>query len=345
MQKGIWLINVLAFLSCVLQLLAVISVPVTGKAIGYNLYLSKYENVAFGVLGLCDLEQNKCSPSRIGYPSGKDGFDFSYNYHRKRDISRAELPTKARYTISKLLVVHIVGLSCSAVVLVLQIIVSVILLTEENKLSFSWLSWKRKTENSKKHKKTGNYSSDDLVENAEQMVQESVSTNPCRGRSNKSKSKSKSERKFNMMPCLNLLLLFSLLSFLFSLLGLLSDILLFIPHLSYLGWIQLAPIIFMAVITSMLCFIKRSISSRKYLENTQKFTSEMKFNRNTGFVWNDTDSDDGFYVYTNGFYSNYNNDDYQDHSSINITIDHNPRQNHGRHRESTEDNASVNMHG
>lgn len=343
MQKGIWLINVLAVISCVLQLLAVISVPVTGKAIGYNLYLSKYENVAFGVLGLCDLEHNKCSPSRIGYPSGKDGFDFSNNRQGKRDMSRAELPTKARYTISKLLVVHIVGLFCSAVVLALQIIVSVILLTEENKLSFSWLSWKRKTENSKKLKKTGNYLSDDLVENAEQMVQELVSTNPSRGRSNKSKNKSK--RKFNMMPCLNLLLLFSLLSFLFSLLGLLSDILLFIPHLSYLGWIQLAPIIFMAVITSMLCFIKRSISSRKYLEDTQKFTSEIKFNRNTGFVWNDTDSDDGFYVYTNGFYSNYNNDDYQDHSSINITIDHNPRQNHGRHRESTEDSSSTNMHG
>ena len=48
--------------------------------------------------------------------------------------------------------------------------------------------------------------------------------------------------------------------------GFLADILLFTPNLSYLGWLQLIPIVLMALVTSMLCFIKRSISSKSSLK-------------------------------------------------------------------------------
>ena len=62
----------------------------------------------------------------------------------------------------------------------------------------------------------------------------------------------------------------------------------------------------MALVTSMLCFIKRSISSRKFFESEYRYANDdMRIMRKTYVdeFWNDNASDDGFYVYTDGFYT------------------------------------------
>lgn len=109
------------------------------------------------------------------------------------------------------------------------------------------------------------------------------------------------------------MLVFTFFSVLTTLLAFLADILLFTPNLSYLGWLQLIPIVLMALVTSMLCFIKRSISSRKFFESEYRYANDdMRIMRKTYVdeFWNDNASDDGFYVYTDGFYTR-NGDDVQ----------------------------------
>lgn len=109
-------------------------------------------------------------------------------------------------------------------------------------------------------------------------------------------------RKRDITGYLSLMLLFSLLLFLLTLLAFLADILLFVPRLSSLGWIQLLPTLMMALIASLVCFMKRSIQSRRHLED----------NYPAGDIWgkralhnwvDDSASDDGIYIYSHGFTS------------------------------------------
>lgn len=103
------------------------------------------------------------------------------------------------------------------------------------------------------------------------------------------------------------MLLLSALSFLLTLLAFLADIILFIPRLSFLGWIQLLPIALMALIASLLCFMKRSLASRRHLEEEYRGKNDDMRNNGVTPRWvDDSASDDGFYVFTNGFYESGN---------------------------------------
>lgn len=102
------------------------------------------------------------------------------------------------------------------------------------------------------------------------------------------------------------MLTFALLLFICTLLAFLADILLFVPNLSYLGWLQLLPTVVLTVIAVLLCFVKRTINSRRYIEEQHPHNNdEMRMHRmdKAGLTDADSASDDGFYVYTNGFYS------------------------------------------
>lgn len=268
---------VLVLISLTIQLLTVISVPVTGSSIGFNLYLSRYRNFAFGVLGVCNYVQGVCSKSQVGYPPSSDMF---YTYINADEYSQNEgaiLPSRARYTISKLLVVHILAFIFSCMLLVTMIILIIVLRKNkhrEKKLNENGIELEGKT------------NIDHLEENSHGKVEQNF-------------------RKMNELPFLNLMFSFASLGFILNLLAFLADILLFIPNLSYLGWLQIFPIVTLAIVCSYTCIYKRTLSSRKYLDvDSNTSHDDMRIRRKLHEPqWSDTESDDGFYVYANGFFS------------------------------------------
>lgn len=270
MPTGIIFIGCLVLVSWVIQLLPVISVPITGAAIGYLLNLSNFNNYTYGVFGVCDTSRNVCSTSGIGYPVtdlfyyDAMGVDVSDD-----DLAQIQLPSDATHSISKLLVVHLVAF-CSTSALLLTTMLLLLLLYLYTKYPGFMLR--------------------NLLPGVMVKLPDT-----------------KPQRK-NTTPYLEWMLLFALFSFLLTLLAFLADILLFIPRLGALGWIQLIPISLMAFIASLVCLMKRSISSRRHLEE-EVYTASKRKSRNGRWA-NESDSDDGFYIYTNGFYS-ANNDDRQ----------------------------------
>lgn len=289
MYKALLALLILCTVCWVIQLLPVISVPLTSP--GGNIYLSHFENVKFGVFGICDTQAGRCSSPKIGYPSSNSSF-----YDLANDVSRSfsgvVLPSYVRYTISKLLVVHVVAFCFSSLLLI--DIFMLYALESWDRMKDRMELGKRKSEvnplrNEREEENHGHVEFDDDEDEAH--------INTVENR--------KEER--DLSPYLNIMLILTIFSVLTTLLAFLADILLFVPRLSYLGWMQLLPIVSMALITSMLCFIKRSISSRKFFENYDHpyANDEMKILRNRAMEhsWNDTSSDDGFVVYTDGFYT------------------------------------------
>ncbi|KAH3684702.1 hypothetical protein WICPIJ_004337 [Wickerhamomyces pijperi] len=161
-----------------LQILAIISVPVT-KSIA----LCTYDGYKFGVFGLC--KGDECTSISIGY-TGKELSDA---------LSGFSLPSNARKSVSKLLIVHVVSAGFTLAMLFSSIM----------------LHW----------------------------------SGP---------SKSLRFLLFN--------LLLSIPTFLLSLLSFLVDILLFVPHLDWGGWIVLAATVLISVCSVLLCIMRRTASSR-----------------------------------------------------------------------------------
>lgn len=299
--------------STIIQLLVVLSAPVTGKSIGYNLSLARYNGIAFGVFGACDYEADSCSELKIGY---------TYADRAQGGIKGGgiQLPTNARNSISKLLVVHVVALALSGVLTIVSLlfVTSVWIREIRNKIHI------HDTEN-------GQLSSEQTA------VLETQSSSTKKLESETSNSNI-TPRKIDLTPFLNFLLIFSLLSCLFTLLGLLSDIILFVPYLSALGWSQVIPIVFLAMETTLVCFMKRSILSRRHLEGEYYYANDDMRTRQNTEVIEDDESDDGFYVYTNGFYSNYGDREEYNQSQQSNT---NSWRRHTPFNE-TDDNISIN---
>lgn len=115
---------------------------------------------------------------------------------------------------------------------------------------------------------------------------------------------------------LNIMLILTLFSFLFSLLAFLADILLFVPQLSYLGWIQIIPIVFFAIVLSMLCLMKRFTVTMRYLDEIPKYGNDDMRSRKffNPHKWSEMGSDDGFIAYANGIYSNFNDNENNDYN-------------------------------
>lgn len=112
MHTGVVFIGCLCLVCFAIQLLPVISVPLTGASINYNLHFSLYNNITFGVFGVCDIVENKCSKVAIGYPKNTydDAYqDFNQEPYDEDFFSPVSLPSGATHLISKLLVVHIVA--------------------------------------------------------------------------------------------------------------------------------------------------------------------------------------------------------------------------------------------
>ncbi|KAK6202821.1 pH-response regulator protein palI/RIM9 [Scheffersomyces amazonensis] len=285
MYKTLIVLTLCIVLCVVVQLLPVISVPLTSP--DRNLYFSNYNNYTFGVLGICDLNSGICSAPRIGYPAVNSTF---YMLADDSDFKPGgvELPSNATYTISKLLVMHLVAFSLTSLLLVFVLGLAVLQWIDDPiPLTVRFSKYVGSKESRQQAIITGSQFLS-TGEGNEQLVKK-----PLR----------------DITPYLNIILTIAITSFLCNLLGFLADILLFVPNLTYLGWLQLLPIICLALIITLSCFIKRSISSRKFLEDDQKYENDDMRTRKKviGSRWSEDASDDGFYVYTNGFYTAQNN--------------------------------------
>lgn len=282
MHKALLALFILCTVCWVIQLLPVISVPLTSHR--GNIYLSHFKNFKFGVFGICDMETGKCSSPKIGYPSSNSSF-FDYSDEASTNSSGVVLPSYVRYTISKLLVVHVVAFCFSSLLLIVIA------------LLYALKTWDMINERKERHNRK------EELNHLRNERREEEHDSDDEGEGNVDTAEVHKER--DLSPYLNAMLILTIFSVLTTLLAFLADILLFVPRLSYLGWVQLLPIVSMALITSMLCFIKRSISSRKFFENYEYANDEMKVLRSRAMEqsWNDSSSDDGFVVYTDGFYT------------------------------------------
>lgn len=270
--KGLIGLAILSGLCLVVELLPVISIPIT--ATSHRIYLASYHNYTFGVFGICEIQSGACSPPKIGYPSDNNPF-YDLVESPERGV---ELPSSVTYTISKLLVVHVISFCFSCLLFVIVLV----LVTLQHYEDFDNIPLKERVDEPNKR--------------------QSIDTNLSK------------LKKRDLTPYINLMLTVTLISFTSTLLGFLADILLFVPNLSYLGWIQLFPIIVLSIIAAMLCYLKRAISSRKYLENQHRYENDdMRMRRNVlDNQWDDSASDDGFYVYANEF-------DQDHHENRNLT--------------------------
>ena len=265
MEKWLLALTLLTLMCTVFLLLPVILVPVTG--LRSNLYLSKYQNYLFGVFGICDLNSNNCSVARIGYPAINDSF-----YNVNDEYSVAELPLNIQLTISKLLVVHVVAFGISAVQFLL--VVAMLVMQEVKGL----LAKEEKSDDVSQPMLSGETAVDDShLDKHDHHYYKRISYQ-------------------QFAPFMDWMLVFSLLSFLTTLLAFLADILLFISNLSYVGWIQLFPIIAHALISTLVCFMKRLISTRKLLDDDHVYLNDdmrMRPQLVSNLDW-DRSSDDGF---------------------------------------------------
>lgn len=95
---------VLLAIAFAFQLVAILSVPVTR-----SITLCTHNHIQFGVLGYCDTRKNTCSRAGVGYSDQLSSAGFS-------------LPSKARHTLSNLLIVHVVAAALTLVLLVMSIL-------------------------------------------------------------------------------------------------------------------------------------------------------------------------------------------------------------------------------
>jgi len=189
------------------QLIAILSVPVTK-----SITLCTYDGYKFGVFGLCHGDQ--CSGVGIGY-----------NSKELDDVDGFSLPSNARHSVSKLLIVHPISAGFSLILFLSSIL----------------LHW------------------------------HGPSTS---------------------LRLLFFLLLWTIPSFLISLLSFLVDILLFVPHLDWGGWIVLAATVLIAVSGVLLCIMRRTVSSRRALQRKDTFGNDYQLQPlNYGYGTVDGNSD------------------------------------------------------
>ncbi|AET38904.1 Rim9p Ecym_3418 [Eremothecium cymbalariae DBVPG len=110
MPTSTYILTISTTLALVFQLFATISTPLTS-----NVYLSHFNGYRFGVFGWCNTENGNCTSVKLGY-SSKDAFLFAGQ-------DELALPTQAKYSLSKLLVVHPIALCSTAILWVMVIFV------------------------------------------------------------------------------------------------------------------------------------------------------------------------------------------------------------------------------
>lgn len=281
MHSGVLFILVLTLICWALHLLPVISVPITSVSSKYRIELSYFRNVSYGVFGFCLTKYESCSKASIGYvgdvvfPSVPEEFQLG-------NPVNLVLPSRAMQTFSKLLFVHVVAFIFTSFLLVTIVCC---MLQEYFTLQDPVEKLKK---DAKKRKGTG--LEPDPTADYDELHYIYLQ---------------KRRKSFNIY--FGIMLVFSIFLFLLALLGFLADILIFVPFLGWVGWVQLAVVLIMALISSLVCFMKRSIMSRRHLEEEVYSLGRISSRQS------DNDSDLGVYIYSNGFLTA--NDDNQEENN------------------------------
>lgn len=186
-------VSILVGLAVIFQIFPIISVPVTS-----TITLCTYNGFKFGVFGWCSTQSNFCSNLRVGYSA-------EYVELIAEDLS---LPSRAKYPISKLLIVHPISLVFTAILWCFTLFIHGARFGHSRKVLFMVVLW-------------------------------------------------------------------SIPTFLLSLLSFLVDILLFVPYLQWPGWLVLVSTILIAMSSSMICILRRTVSLKKYERIRNSDTIEM----------------------------------------------------------------------
>lgn len=110
MIKNVYFVTACFSLALVFQVFATVSVPITNK-----FSISSYNGYRFGVFGWCSESTKLCSPVKVGY-SRQDILLLT-------DHSYISLPSHAKYSISKLLVVHPISFAASFILWIFSILI------------------------------------------------------------------------------------------------------------------------------------------------------------------------------------------------------------------------------
>lgn len=289
MHTGLALVGAMCAVLWVFQFLPIILVPITGRGVHYDLSFASYRNISFGVFGVCDTASHACSKPHVGYPvarlsyaddDGVESVQFGA-FESGGHAYKIELPSDAVYSISKLLVTHAIAFFFSSLLLVLSAWVLLITHVDEH------------------------YTGAPMAEGIKMIF--------------KRAAQQRQGRKRDITGYLDWMFALAMLLFLLTLLAFLVDILLFVPKLGYMGWMQLLPITFMVLSACLMCVMKRSIASRRHLEEIYPVGNDMRL-KHVVEEWNDDASDDGFYVFTNGFRSDNAHSDHVSVISSNLQV-------------------------
>lgn len=279
MHSGVLFISLLTLICWVIQLLPVISVPITGPNVNHRIELSNYKNTSFGVFGFCQLQYDSCSEPTIGYV-GDVIFPYVPDEFQSGNPIAVYLPNKATQAFSKLLFVHVIAFVFSSFL----ILTTLFCLVHEH-------FYLPTTGTEKKQKK-----------------ETSVPTDEDKIYFNLQKRRKIFTIYFDLMLAL------SILCFILALLGFLADILLFSVGLGWVGWIQLVGVLLMALISSLLCFMRRSILSRRHLEE------EVYALRRVSSNHSESGSDLSVYIYTNGFITPHDDSHGRDNETHGVIV-------------------------
>ena len=115
-------------ISLVFQLFSVITVPITS-----NIFIAQYKGYRFGVFGWCKLKASVCSQIRMGYAL--------QDIMLINDNEYLHLPTKAKYALSKLLLVHAISLVCVFMLWLASIVICVFWLRVSKNVLFGAVLW------------------------------------------------------------------------------------------------------------------------------------------------------------------------------------------------------------
>lgn len=185
-NKAASLLSVVLLIAFGLEVVSILSVPVTK-----SITLCNYGDFEFGVFGYCNTKTGDCSSARIGYPTD----------------AGISLPSSARSSLSKLLIVHVVAAGLTLIMFINALLAHVLASS------------------------TG---------------------------------------------FLLVMLVLALPTFLISLLAFLVDILLFVSHLNWAGWIVLVSTVLIAFSGIILCLMRRTLSSQRAMKKRIDDNSELQ---------------------------------------------------------------------
>ncbi|CUS22285.1 LAQU0S05e01926g1_1 [Lachancea quebecensis] len=127
-SKSRSVIFVLLTLALIFQIFPIISIPVVDE-----IYLSTYNGRKFGVFGWCTAKSLECTPPRIGYEI--------VPLNGTTEIASLFLPSRAKRSVSKLLIVHPISLFFTFVLWMLALALNMRIFGQSRRILAATVLW------------------------------------------------------------------------------------------------------------------------------------------------------------------------------------------------------------